>query len=68
MPDNNTTGQVIDTAAEFFALPKEILRNYIHWLILKSTGGEILGSTKVLTLCRQIYEEAIVYLKPCSHF
>lgn len=68
----NTTSDTVNmsrleeqrTTAGFFDLPKE-LRNYIYWLILKPTSSGVLGSTKVLTLCRQTYEEAIVYLKPC---
>lgn len=45
-------------------LPKEI-RNHIYWLVLdpRAESGT-LGNTKILCLCKQVYEEAIVYLKP----
>ncbi|KAK5079799.1 hypothetical protein LTR70_008989 [Exophiala xenobiotica] len=41
------------------------LRNYIYWLVLdpRAESGT-LGNNKILCLCKQVYEEAIVYLKP----
>ncbi|KAK5941728.1 hypothetical protein PMZ80_005679 [Knufia obscura] len=65
---NNTTSTtdsiVHDTTHGFFSLPRE-MRNYIYWLILQPMSSGVLESTKVLSLCRQSHEEAIVYLKPC---
>ena len=48
----------------FFSLPAEI-RNLIYFMTLNPTSEGEIGSTKVLTLCKQTYEEAVRYLEPC---
>lgn len=63
-PANNHTGE----RKGFLDLPIEI-RNYIYFMARKPNksrkeGISVLGCTKILSLCKQIYEEARPYLQP----
>lgn len=58
----------VRTKKGFLDLPIE-LRNYIYFMALKPgksscDGVSMLGSTKILSLSRQIYAEARLYLQP----
>jgi len=47
----------------FLGLPREI-RNLVYWMLIEPSEKGKPGNTKVLCLCKQVYEEAIMYLKP----